>query len=498
MTATATTPITQTLAGVIRVSHLGRRDPGSDAFHADDDQVRDIEAYARTHSARLVMLPPELNVSGGLPLERRPSLIAAIEGVERGEYDGIIVAYLSRLGRNVREQLRAWDRVEGAGGRIVVVKEGIDTSTWHGRLHRDILLSVAEAEREMHVERFEDVRRDATAAGVWQRRQVPRGYSKRHDERGVRPKLVPNEQADEVRQAFLDRGRGASVADLARRLGMTSGGAAYLLRNRVYLGELRVGKYVNPSAHPPLVTEEIFEAAQGKQPRPPRTKQYGGPALLAGVIRCAACGHLMSRSGNAKRAVYCCPVFHSGERCPAPAAITCAILDAYVERIADAELLRLTVSALEGQGITAAQEAVVKAERELGAYLAAVSADEIGPEAFGLGARQRHDAVREAKSARDAERRLHPHLPWEQKEPVLWNATEANTVLRSLFAAVVVRRGGGRGSRTHVDERVRVVAFGANLGLPVRRGAEPTGIFPLVIDLDDPHVLRPPGAEDRP
>jgi hypothetical protein len=109
----------KTWAGVVRISHMGSRKAGAENFHADRDQVALIKR-AVPPGDRLKMLPPELNVSGGLPLEQRPSLLAAVEGIEAGRYAGIIVGYLSRLGRNVREQLRTYDRVHAAGGRIIV------------------------------------------------------------------------------------------------------------------------------------------------------------------------------------------------------------------------------------------------------------------------------------------------------------------------------------------------------------------------------------------
>ena len=128
------------------MSHVGRRDKESDRFHADRDQVHALTECASRMGARLELLPPEMDVSGGWALEDRPSLLAAVEGVERGEYDGVIVAYLSRLGRSVREQLRAWDRVEAAGGKIICAQEGIDTSTPGGRFQRTVMLGMAEHE----------------------------------------------------------------------------------------------------------------------------------------------------------------------------------------------------------------------------------------------------------------------------------------------------------------------------------------------------------------
>src|SRR5262245_52908380 len=137
-------------AAVVRVSHMAGRRADSDRFHADREQLDPIERWAAARGVALEVMPPELGVSGGLPLEQRPSLMRAIEGVEGGEFAGLVVAYLSRLGRNVAEQLRAWDRVEAAGGQIVTIREGIDTSTASGRLHRNLLLSIDAHEREVH------------------------------------------------------------------------------------------------------------------------------------------------------------------------------------------------------------------------------------------------------------------------------------------------------------------------------------------------------------
>jgi DNA invertase Pin-like site-specific DNA recombinase len=102
------------------------------------------------------------------------------------------VSYLSPVGRSVREQLAVWDPVEQAGGRIVVVRERIDTSTPSGRYVRTILLANADRELEEYAERFENLRAWATTAGIWQRRQTPRGYSRDPDTR----RLVPDERAD--------------------------------------------------------------------------------------------------------------------------------------------------------------------------------------------------------------------------------------------------------------------------------------------------------------
>jgi len=480
-----TTSRTGTYAGLIRVSAMNGRQAGADDVHTDRDQTADIERGV-PKGGRLHMLPPEFNVSGGLPLEKRPSLLAAIEGIERGEYAGLIVAYLSRLGRNLREQLRAWDRVEAAGGRIIVVREGIDTSTRAGRLQRNLLLSIAEDEREGHAERFDELKRWATEQGIWQKRQTPRGYSKGADRR-----LVPNADADQVRDAFVEFAEmGASIRSLGRTLGMTTAGVRALLRNRVYLGELHSGGYVNPSAHPPIVEAEVFEAAQLALDSRARPTRSGGPtALLAGLARCTGCGRVMSRSGH----VYVCHrQFGNAGKCPAPVAITAANIDAHVALIARAELASLNVKGESGYSIERAREELQRAEAELGAYLAAVSAADVGALAFAEGARVRREAVDEARAAFVAEQQIAPSYvhatgagAWDGLD-----ADERNQVLRGLLGCVLVAPA-GRGYRGPIEHRVRVIRHGADVGLPAP-GEIATVPFPK---LDDPAVLRVPLSE---
>lgn len=478
-------------AGIVRVSHMGDRRAGAEDFHADRDQVAGIER-AIPPGATLDLLPPELGVSGGLPIEKRPVLLRAVEGVEDGTYAGIVVAYLSRLGRNTREQLRAWDRVEAAGGRIICAAEGIDTSTPSGRFIRTIMLANAEREREEHQERFENLREWATAAGVWQRRQTPLGYVRDPETR----RLTPTADAARVVQAFEDRSAEIPVIEIARRLGMTPQGARCLLRNRVYLGELRVGEHVNPVAHSAIVTPEAWEAAQ--QPAVRRGRTAKEPALLARLVRCCGCGHAMTRGGAKRYPSYVCAPHKSGATCSAPAHIGVALLDAYVDETARAELAKLAVEREATGSVVDARAAVEVAKRELDAYVASVSAADIGPEAFSAGARARREALDDAQKRERAER-AKQRCSKLTDGAAAWDKLtvgERNIVLRDMLACVLVERSGGRGVRRPLPERVRVIAAGSRLVLPERRGGISMGVQPIVLpDVDDPSVLGPAASE---
>jgi site-specific DNA recombinase len=476
--------------GYRRVSHVGGR--SGDRFHSPSEQADVIRAWAKARGERVEMLVPELDESGGRA--DRPILTAAVERVERGKARGIVVAYLSRASRSVRHLLELWDRIEAAGGQVIAVAENVDTSTPAGRLTRTMLAAIAEHELDLHRDRFEQLRRSATERGIWQRRQTPRGYRRDPTTR----RLVPDKRADEVRQAFHARATGESPGRIAERLGMTPSGVRQLLSNRVYLGELRVGEHVNAAAHQPLVDLDTWEVAQRTLPRPSRSKRE--PALLAGLARCAGCGHLLTRGGSSARAVYVCPRNHSGGRCPEPAAVTVAVLDAHVERIALAELEQLAVTATDGTGIEQARSKLAAAERELTAYLESISAADVGTEAFAAGARSRRDAVDAAHDQLQGELARRPAIPLTGTGGDAWqrlDGYERNALLRALLSAVVVKRAGGRGARVTLGDRVRVLAHGAPIRLPTRRGGEAMGIAPIPLpNADDPGVLGLPTGED--
>lgn len=469
------------------MSFVGRR--AADRFHADQEQVAELErGIAMIPGAELELLEPELNVSGGRTLDKRPSLKKAVEGVEAGRYAGIIVAYLSRLGRNVREQLAVWDRVEAAGGRIIVVREGIDTSTASGRLQRNLLLAIAEHEREQHDERFEERVELSVQAGIWQRRQTPRGYRRDEDTR----RLVPDERADDVRWAFQQRIEGQPLTRIADRLGMTTGGVRHLLRNRVYLGELKVRSYVNPTAHEPIVSQELFDAAQEHiVARAP--VQMEQRALLAGLVRCEGCGHVMSRSRSGSYHTYACHRRHSLGHCEAPGTVMQHLLDAHVEEVVLSYLRLLSARKDNDRDARLLRDAIAAeqaAERELEAFLEGVQAAGLEPADWAAGARTRREARDEARKARKRAQSVRPAATARAGVEVWENGTveQRHALLRGLIETVVVRAAGGR--RLPTGERVRVIAAGSGFVPDVLSGDRP---YPLVRlpfpDLDDPAVL---------
>ncbi len=485
--------------GYVRVSHMGVRKQGSDRFHAEEEQRALIERQAQTLGVRVQILSPDLNAKGSDP--ERETLLQAIEGVEQGRYEGIVVAYLSRLTRRVQHTIEMWDRVVAAGGRLVSVREGLDTAyaTPTTKAYRNMLATFAEMELDQHAERFEILRAVATERGIWQRRQTPLGY----DRDDATRRLVPNERAKDVAWAFRARATNTSVAEIARRLGMTHTGARKLLENRVYLGELRIGGrttkdgnvsplHVNTEAHPAIVSEEDWIAAQyATSARPPRVRHE--PSLLAGLVRCAGCGHAMTSAARSHGLAYSCKGRSSAGRCPSQAAITMRLLDQYVEQIALRELARLKATAHHvDREIEEARGALATAERELSAYIAAVSVTDVGEDVFREGAMIRRVAVADARERLAGALAKQPTAvdgdPIEHWKNL--DNKQRNRLLRGLIEATIVASA-GRGRIVPIESRVRVIKHGAGVIESYAGGGVAHGIRPVEInDLDGPVVLR--------
>ena len=480
-----------TYAGYIRVSSRNGRE--GERFRSPSQQDEAIRAWGARHGHEIIMLESEIDRKGDD--RERPVMRQAVDGVRDGHYAGVAIAYLSRAGRDLRLMLDLFDEVEAAGGRIGSAAENLEGRSPSERMVRNILASIADGELAERREGFDRARAGAVESGIWPQPITPLGYRRGKDRR-----LHSDQRGAKVTAAFRDFASGGiTIVDLAAKLGITGAGVRAMLRNRVYLGELRIAGYVNETAHEPLIDQGTFERVgrllNGRQRIPSKRP----PALLAGLARCVSCGYVITRHGGSRGEVYRCRGHRSGGRCPQPVAIDLDRLDAHVERIARDEIGRLRIEASEAPGAERAQAALERAEGELDAWIERVSAAELGEGILERGLIVRQGVVEETRKTLMEELARRSAFPvissaagaWERMSP-----HERNALLRGLLAAVIVRPV-GRGRRVPVDERVRVLRRGAQLGLPEVAASTGWGPQPLPWpDADSVDVLGIPAGED--
>ena len=83
----------------------------------------------------------------------RPALRQLLADVETGEINAIVVYRLDRISRSLVDFVKIHEFLEKHGVALVSVTESINTSTPHGRMMVNVLLSFAQYERELVAER---------------------------------------------------------------------------------------------------------------------------------------------------------------------------------------------------------------------------------------------------------------------------------------------------------------------------------------------------------
>ncbi len=172
-----------------------------------------------------------------------------------------------------------------------------------GRLTLNVLLSFAQFEREVIGERVRDKIAASKRKGIWAGGPAPLGYRCS----GKKLAIVP-EEAETVRFIFTryrERGSMGALLEELDRLGIRTkacrlaggrvrgdirfgaGSLAYLLKNRVYIGEIVYRGEVYRGEQEPIVGRGLFETVQAQLAANTvarRVRLKGSPALLTGRI----------------------------------------------------------------------------------------------------------------------------------------------------------------------------------------------------------------------
>jgi DNA invertase Pin-like site-specific DNA recombinase len=251
-------------------------------FNSLDAQREASMAYVKSQAHEGWRLIKERYDDGGYSGASmdRPALQKLLADIRERRIEVVVVYKVDRLTRSLADFANLVELLDRHHVSFVSVTQSFNTTTSMGRLTLNVLLSFAQFEREVTGERIRDKIAASKKKGIWVGGVVPLGYAVKDK------KLIVNEEeAATVRMVFeryLALGslpalqkelKGQGIVTRVRTLSsgrtigggpLTNGPLAYMLRNRLYLGEINHRDESYPGEHPAILDPALFDAVQAK------------------------------------------------------------------------------------------------------------------------------------------------------------------------------------------------------------------------------------------
>jgi site-specific DNA recombinase len=274
-------------------------------FNSLDAQRESSEAYVKSQAHEgWRLLPTQYNDGGfsGGSLNR-PALQKLLSDIRDRLVDIVVVYKVDRLTRSLADFAKLVELFDAQGVSFVSVTQAFNTTTSMGRLTLNVLLSFAQFEREVTGERIRDKVAASKRKGMRMGGPVPLGYDVKDKKLVINP-----EEAERVRTIFRQYLKLKSITklleDLRRRkiltkrsprsggsvrggISFTKGALAFLLKNRVYVGEVVHKGNHYAGEHPPILDRLLFEAVQHILTSQAQSRQHARvntDSLLTGKI----------------------------------------------------------------------------------------------------------------------------------------------------------------------------------------------------------------------
>ena len=280
-------------------------------FTSLDAQRETCELFIKSQAhAGWVVLEDRYDDGGftGANLER-PGFRQLMLDIEAGKIDIVVIYKLDRLSRSLLDFTTVMGKLAKRDVGLVSVTQNFSTTTAMGRLTLNMLMSFAEFEREMIVERTRDKVGAARRKGKWTGGLPPLGYASKDG------KLeIIEEEAELVRLIFEVYAEHHSLFRVVEELqkqghrtkafvsktgnvwsakAWTKHAVLRVLKTPIVAGLIHHNGELFKAEHEAVISEELFyqvremlEQAPSQNTPSARNPDY----LLRGVLKCSRCG----------------------------------------------------------------------------------------------------------------------------------------------------------------------------------------------------------------
>lgn len=254
-------------------------------------QKEALTGYAKSHGLSIIDYYIDEGVSARKKMGKRKEFLRMIADIEANRIDLIIFTKLDRWFRNIADYYKIQEILEAHQVNWKTIYENYDTSTANGRLHINIMLSIAQDEADRTSERIKVVFQNKRNRGEVTNGSHPFGFTIEDK------KLVPDEEKlTIVRDIFKFYEDNQSIYDTVRmlrekhQLNFCNATVSRMLKNRIYIGEYQgIQSYTKP-----VIAPERFKKIQTILPLPKKRSKTNRTYLFTGLLVCGECGNKLT------------------------------------------------------------------------------------------------------------------------------------------------------------------------------------------------------------
>jgi DNA invertase Pin-like site-specific DNA recombinase len=286
-----------------------------------ETQRDSLTEYAKNNSYEIIDYYIDSGKTARKGIKNRTELQRLIKDVKENKIDLIIFTKLDRWFRNVRDYHKVQEILENNKVHWKTIFESYDTSTSNGRLHINIMLSVAQDEADRTSERIKVVFQNKLKNGEAISGSLPLGY-KISDKKVVIDKKTACIAKDIFDLYYYHQSQTRVLKEIINKynINLCDKTIYRILHNKIYMGEYR--GYADFCE--PLIDKDYFYKIQEILEN--RNIPYVSTNrifLFTGLIKCKECNHKMVanaqirnyKSGKVEYILYKCNQFYIRKLC---------------------------------------------------------------------------------------------------------------------------------------------------------------------------------------
>lgn len=294
-------------------------------------QKASLIKYAKENSMEIIDYYIDEGISARKKYNRRKEFLRLLEDVKERKFTLILFTKLDRWFRNISDYYKIQEVLEAHNVNWKTIYENYDTTSASGRLHINIMLSVAQDEADRTSERIRSVFDNKIRNKEIITGKHPYAYSLNN-----KKLVIDEEKAELIRDIFLYykdvRSINCTMKHMNQKYNIHRSYDFYrdTLKNQKYTGAFRG----IPDYYPPIISIDLFNSVQDVKTSFVRDNQTKRLYIFSGLIRCKECGRMMNGMQTVTTAnkfmVYRCRNAVSYHRCCNRLSIREDLIEAYL------------------------------------------------------------------------------------------------------------------------------------------------------------------------